>query len=166
MECCQKIVPNAWRFFTSRFGSAFRYLVEITNSCQKQTKAGDGNYLELEYTVLDGEHKGARHWDRLCLEHPNPKAVSRAYAALSAVCHSVGILQFEETVELHHLPFQITVRNRTDDSGRVSAEVAAYAPRPTFSNNATNSSATPNQQTAGRNPGSNPWGRPSQNGTP
>lgn len=137
------------------------YLVEIVNSCKKQTKAGDGTYLELEYSVIDGEHKGARHWDRHCIEHPNPKAVARAYAALSAICHSVGVLQFEETVEIHHLPFQINVRNRTDDNGRVSAEVAAYAPRPTFSEGPSQPNAG-EQQAAPRNPGSNPWARPSQ----
>ena len=135
-----------------------QYLVEITNSCQKQTKAGDGNYLELEYTVLDGEHKGAHHWDRLCLDHPSEKAMKRAHAALSAICHATGVMSLRDTVELHGIPFQITVRNRTDDNGRVSAEVAAYAPRPTFT-----ASTPQDQQAAPRNPGSRPWGRPSQN---
>lgn len=134
-----------------------QYLVEITQSQYKQTKAGDGNYLELEYTVLDGEHKGSLHWDRLCLDHPSPKATKRANAALSAVCHAIGVMSFRDTVELHQIPFQISVRNRTDDNGRVSAEVAGYAPRPTFT-----ASAPPNQTTAGRDPGTNPWARPSQ----
>ena len=109
-----------------------QYLVEITQSQYKQTKAGDGNYLEFEYTVLDGEQKGSLHWDRLCLEHPSPKATRRAHAALSAICHSVGVMNFRDTVELHHLPFQITVKNKTDDAGRVNAEIIGYAPRPTF----------------------------------
>jgi hypothetical protein len=107
-----------------------QHLVEITQTQTKQTKAGDGSYLELEYTVIDGDQKGSHHWDRLCLEHPSPKAVNRAYAALSAICHAVGVLNFANTVELHNIPFQITVRHRTDDSGRVSAEVAGYAQRP------------------------------------
>lgn len=106
------------------------HLVEITQSQNRQTKAGDGSYLELEYTVVDGELKGSMHWDRLCVEHPNPKAVGRANAALSAICHSVGVISFTDTIELHHIPFQITIRHRTDDTGRVSAEVAGYAPRP------------------------------------
>ena len=106
------------------------HLVEISQSQTKQTKAGDGSYLELEYTVIDGEHKGAMHWDRLCLAHPNPKAVSRANAALSAICHAIGVMTFSDTVELHHIPFQITIRHRTDDSNRVSAEIAGYAQRP------------------------------------
>ena len=139
-----------------------QYLVEITQSQYKQTKAGDGNYLELEYSVLDGEHKGAQHWDRLCLDHPSEKAMRRAHAALSAICHAIGVMSFHDTVELHQIPFQITVRNRTDDNGRVSAEVAAYAPRPTFSGNPPQA-GTSEQQSAARNPGGSPWGRPSQN---
>ncbi len=143
-----------------------KYLVEITQSQYKETKAGNGNYLELEYTVLDGEHKGALHWDRLCLEHSSEKAMKRANAALSAICHAIGVLAFRDTVELHQIPFQITVRNRTDDTGRVSAEVVAYAPRPTFSGGTFNPNATAKpgaSRPSGTDPGSNPWGRPSQN---
>jgi hypothetical protein len=35
-----------------------KYLVEITHSEMKVTKAGDGSYLELELTVLDGQTSG------------------------------------------------------------------------------------------------------------
>ena len=34
---------------------AGKYLAEITSSETKTTKSGNGNYLELEFTVLDGE---------------------------------------------------------------------------------------------------------------
>ena len=129
-----------------------QYLVEITQSQNKQTKAGDGSYLEFEYTVIDGDHKGSHHWDRLCLEHPSPKAVSRAFAALSAICHAVGVLKFENTFELHHIPFQITVRNRTDETGRVSAEVAGYAQRPVIQSQFT---APSPESSAARS--SSPW---------
>ena len=130
-----------------------QHLVEITQSQTKPTKAGDGSYLELEYTVIDGDQKGAHHWDRLCLEHPNPKAVSRAFAALSAICHATGVMNFQNTVELHHIPFQITIRHRPDDTGRVSAEVAGYAQRPVIQSQFT----TPPQESL-TNRGTSPWG--------
>ena len=135
-----------------------QYLVEITQSLYKQTKAGDGNYLELEYTVIDGELKGSLHWDRLCLEHPSPKAMKRANAALSAICHAVGLMHFQDTIELHHLPFMVTVKNRVDTEGRVTAEIAGYAPRPTFI------APPPVQPESVRppHPGSNPWAKPSR----
>jgi hypothetical protein len=109
-----------------------QYLVEITQSLYKQTKAGDGNYLEFEYTVLDGELKGSLYWDRLCLEHPSPKATKRANAALSAICHAIGVMTFHDTIELHHLPFVITIKNKINSEGNSSAEIAGYAPRPSF----------------------------------
>jgi hypothetical protein len=135
-----------------------QYLVEISQSQYKQTKAGDGNYLEFEYTVLDGEQKGSLHWDRLCLEHPSPKATKRAHAALSAICHATGIMHFQDTVELHHLPFQITVKNKTNGEGHLSAEIIGYAPRPTFA------APPPVQQTNAQppHPGTNPWAKPSR----
>ncbi len=126
-----------------------QYLVEITQSVSKETKAKDGNYLELEYTVLDGEQKGSLHWDRLCLEHPSAKAVKRANAALSAICYAIGVLSFRDTVELHHIPFLITVRNKTDDTGRTSAEVVGYAPRPMIQSQFT---ATPSNGRQGPSP--------------
>ena len=128
------------------------YLVEITQSQEKRTKAGDGSYIELEYTVLDGEHKGSLHWDRLCKEHPSPKAVTRAKAALSAICYAIGIEGFRDTIELHHIPFQIQIRHRTDESGRVSAEVVGYATRPMVQSQFTA------PQTGAMSQGPSPWG--------
>ena len=134
-----------------------QYLVEITQSLYKKTKAGDGNYLEFEYMVLDGELKGSLHWDRLCLEHPSPKAMKRANAALSAICHAIGVLSFQDTIELHHLPFVITVKNKVNSEGQASAEIAGYAPRPSFAAPPAAIPETPRSV----HPGANPWAKPS-----
>ena len=50
-----------------------KYTVEITKSELKPIKTGGGSYLEIEYTVLEGEYKGRKVWDRLCLNHSNKK---------------------------------------------------------------------------------------------
>jgi hypothetical protein len=68
-----------------------KYLVEITKSEMKPTKAGDGSYLEFEYTVIEGQYRGRKVWDRLCLNHPSSKTVEIARANLSTICHAAGV---------------------------------------------------------------------------
>ncbi len=107
-----------------------RYVSEITNSELKPTKAGDGSYLELEFTVIDGEHRGRKVWDRLCLNHPTQKTVEIARANLSAICHAVGVMKPQDSRELHNIPLTITVKAKKDqDSDTIFNEVKGYAKR-------------------------------------
>jgi hypothetical protein len=107
-----------------------KYLVEITHSEMKATKSGDGSYLELEYTVLDGAFKGRKVWDRLCLNHRTQKTVEIARANLSAICHAVGVMKPRESGELHHIPFIVTVKLKKEkDSENIFNEVKGYGKR-------------------------------------
>lgn len=109
---------------------AGKYVVEITKSETKETKAKNGSYLELEMTVLDGEYRGRKVWDRLCLVHDNQKTQNIARANLSALCHAVNVLQPKDSVELHGLPFVINVKIRENESnGEKYNEVRGYSKR-------------------------------------
>ena len=46
-------------------------------------KNGDGSYLELELTILEGPYKDRKVWDRLCLNHPSQQTVKIARGYLS-----------------------------------------------------------------------------------
>jgi hypothetical protein len=63
-----------------------KYQAVIAESGFKSTKSGNGRYLELEFEVIEGEHKGRKLWARLNLENPNSTAVEIARAELSAIC--------------------------------------------------------------------------------
>ncbi len=107
---------------------AGNYLCEITDSEMKPTKNGQGSYLELTFTVLDGEYKGRKAWDRLCINHTNSKTVEIARANLSAICHAVGVMQPQDSVQLHNLPLVITVKcKKREDTGEVTNEIKGYA---------------------------------------
>ena len=107
-----------------------KYNVEITKSELKPTKTGNGSYLELEFTVLEGEYRGRKVWDRLCLNHPTQKTVEIARANLSAICHAVGIMKPRDSTELHRLPLTINVKLRKDDStGNIYNEIKGYSQR-------------------------------------
>ena len=109
---------------------AGRYLAAITASEMKATQRGDGSYLELTFSILEGEYKGRTLWARLNLSNPNATAVRIAQSELSAVCRAVGVMQPRDSVELHNLPLVITVtvKKRTDND-ELTNEIKGYEPR-------------------------------------
>lgn len=107
---------------------AGKYLAIITDSEMKATKSGDGRFLELTFEILEGACKGRKVWDRLNLENPSALAVKIARGELSAICRAVGVMQPRDSVELHNLPLQITVKvKRREDTGDLTNEVSGYA---------------------------------------
>jgi len=109
---------------------AGKYLAAVTASEMKPTKNGDGSYLQLEFTVLEGEFKDRKVWDRLCINHPNATTVKIARGNLSAICRATGVMQPRDSVELHNIPLLITVKcKKRQDTGELSNEVKGYEPK-------------------------------------
>lgn len=100
-------LPDAW------------YTVTMTKSEMKPTKDNQGAYLETELTVQDeGKYKGRKIFYRLNLKNSNPVAQEIAYKQLSAICHAVGVIQCEDSQQLHGLPFKAKVVVKTDPTGK------------------------------------------------
>ena len=109
---------------------ADKYVAMVTASQMKPTKNGDGSYLELEMTILEGKYKDRKIWDRLCINHSNPQTVKIARGNLSALCRAAGVMEPKDSCELHNIPIMVTVRcKKRDDSGDITNEVRGYAKR-------------------------------------
>ena len=107
---------------------AGKYLAAVTDSEMKPTKSGSGSYLQLTFTILEGEYKNRVLWARLNLNNPNATAVKIARSELSAICHAVGVMQPRDSVDLHNLPLVITVKlKKRDDTGELTNEIKGYA---------------------------------------
>jgi hypothetical protein len=137
---------------------AGKYIAAIVESETKPTKNGRGSYLQLTFQVLDGPYKGRMLWARLNLQNPNAVAVQIARAELSAICRSVGVMAPKDSVELHNLPLQITVKcKKREDTGDMTNEIKSYAKKSAAGGE------TPQQQTTaagGTTAGSTPpWKR-------
>ncbi|MBP7748462.1 MAG: DUF669 domain-containing protein [Phycisphaerae bacterium] len=106
---------------------AGKYTAVITASEMKPTKKGTGQYLELTFQIIEGEHKGRNLWARLNLDNPDATAVKIARAELSAICRAVGVLAPQDSVELHNLPLtvKVGVKNR-DDTGEPTNVIKGY----------------------------------------
>jgi hypothetical protein len=131
---------------------AGKYVAAITESEAKPTKNGSGNYLQLTFTILEGEYKDRMVWARLCLDHPNQQTVKIARAQLSAICHAVGVMTPGDSAELHNIPLVVKVKcKKREDTGDVVNEATGYAKRETT--NAAKPAQPPAQQAAA------PWAR-------
>jgi hypothetical protein len=130
---------------------AGKYNVVITDSDIKTNRRGDGEYLQFEFEVIDGDYRSRKLWSRLNTNNPNPDAVRMANADLSAICHAVGVLQPRDTVELHNLPLVVTVRCRKTPDGVIVNDIKSYeaVARP----------VAPASQTVVQSGGSAPWAK-------
>jgi hypothetical protein len=127
---------------------AGKYIAVIINSEMKQTKSGNGNYLELTFEITEGEYKGRKVWARLNIDNPNADAVKIARGELSAICRAVNVMTPNDSVDLHNLPLEINVKcKKRDDTKEISNEIKGYAAKP-----APATSSEPRQQSA-------PWKR-------
>lgn len=105
---------------------AGKYICQITESEIKSTKAGTGQQLVLTWEVLEGDFKGRKIWDRLNISNPNKQAEQISQAALSAICHAAGVLQMQDSSQLHNKPMRIRVNVKKSEGYEPSNEVKGY----------------------------------------
>ena len=107
---------------------AGKYLAVVTDSEMKPTKAGNGEYLQLNFQIIEGEYSNRMLWVRLNLDNPNATAVKLAQGELSAICRAVGVLAPRDSQDLHDLPLLIHVRvKRRNDTGELQNEIKGYS---------------------------------------
>ena len=129
---------------------AGKYLAAITDSEMKPTKNGSGSYLQLTYTILEGDCKGRVVWARLNLVNPNQTAVKIAQSELSAVCRAAGVMTPKDSCELHNIPVLITVKvKKRDDNGELTNEIKGFESK----------SVASKPQQAPQNSSTPPWRR-------
>jgi hypothetical protein len=94
----------------------------------KQTKKGDGEYLQFTWEIVEGQYRGRRLFDRLNLKNSNETAVKIAQSTLSAICRAVGVMRPKDSAELHNKPLKIkvVVKERDDKPGSYSNELKGY----------------------------------------
>ncbi len=106
-------------------GENVKYKVVIVNSYGQNSDSGQGGYLAFELTPIEGPFAGQKMTDRLNLHHTNPKVVEIANKQLSAYCHVLGRFQFQQTEELHQIPFIVEVGLQKEPNPNKYTEVKA-----------------------------------------
>jgi len=87
-----------------------KYEVMIVASELRDTRAGDGSYLSLQYTILSGDQTNRTLYQNYNIKNPNPMAVSLAHKALSALCFACGKGEsVPDSEDLHNIPLMVDV---------------------------------------------------------
>lgn len=94
------------------------YNALIDESDMKPTKGGDGAYLHVRFNVIDGQYAGRKIFTRLNIRNANPVAQEIAYKQLSAIAHAVGVLNIQDSSQLHGIPLKIKVKVKKDTTGQ------------------------------------------------
>lgn len=91
------------------------YNAIIDETEMKPTKDGLGSYLQVRYSVADGQYANRKVYARLNLRNNNPVAQEIAYGELSAICHAIGLMQVQDSSQLHNIPVKIKVKLKPAD---------------------------------------------------
>jgi len=91
------------------------YIFRIESADGKQTKNGNGCYVEVVLVVVEGNYIGRKVWDRINLVNKSTVAESIARGQFKALCEGVGIQELKSLLELNDK--FIKVRIAIDKSG-------------------------------------------------
>lgn len=105
------------------------YDAVIVESDYKANKKGNGHNLHLTLQLLNGKFQNRKLWDVLCVDNPSNVAQRIAQGSLSAICRAVGVMNPNDSSELHNRPLKIVVKVGQDDIGNPQSQIAGYKAR-------------------------------------
>lgn len=94
------------------------YVAIISNSELKDTKDVTNNdkYLNLEWTIVDGDQKNKKIFEILNLFNKNQQTVEISRKSMNAICLAVGKPDgVKDSSELHNKPILIKISVKKDD---------------------------------------------------
>lgn len=104
---------------------AGNYIAEINRSEVKQTKDGRGSYLSLTFKILDGDFANRLVFQNITIVNANQTAQAIGREQMAQIAGACGIMQLNDSQELHGKPMWIKVAIEVDKTGQ-------YEPRNTI----------------------------------
>ena len=106
------------------------YTAMMIESDKKTNKAGTGQYLFVKFQIQSGEYAGRKVSAFLNLWNANETAKEIAFRDMAAICQAVGVMQPNDSQDLHNIPLDIVVGVRDpDEQGRVFNDIKGYQKR-------------------------------------
>jgi hypothetical protein len=93
------------------------YTTEIVDSDVKPTQKG-GTQAVFTLRVVDGPFAGRKIFARLNVRNPSPEAERIGQSQLSALQHACGVLQMQDTSQLHGKVVRARITVRKDATGQ------------------------------------------------
>ena len=85
------------------------YRLEITESSYDAREDGTGMVLALKAQIMDGEYEGRPYFIWMDLENEDEKKQQRGQRDFAGLRRATGVLNPQETEELHFKPFTVTI---------------------------------------------------------
>lgn len=99
------------------------YEANITGAELKETKAGNGQYIAVKYTITGPSFQGRTVYGNLNIKNPNPKAQEIGRSQLGDLMRSIGLAKVTDTDQLIGgslaIKLAISKREGYDDSNEV-----------------------------------------------
>ncbi|MGX1786869.1 DUF669 domain-containing protein [Bosea sp. NPDC055332] len=103
------------------------YTLEIVESSYDANQDGDGMSLSLKAQVVGGEYDQRIYYIWMDLEHDDDKRQERGQSDFAALRRAVGVLNPQDTEELHFKPFQVKIGQYTSrKTGKTNNTVKEY----------------------------------------
>ncbi len=94
------------------------YTASIAGAELRQTKAGTGEYIAVQYSVTGPTHEGRVVFANLNIRNPNPKAEEIGLRQLGEIMRCIGLASVEDTDQLIGGNLKIKVTIKTDPTGQ------------------------------------------------
>jgi len=107
---------------------AGKYVCNITNAELKDTKAKNGQYIKIEFTIKEGDASGRKVWAQINVANANPKAAEIGMSQLKSllVCASYpNPDKLDSVTSLCGLTVGVKTKVKTDEYGE-KAEVSYF----------------------------------------
>ena len=133
------------------------YEAVVTDSETRATKNGNGMGINLTFEILsEGPAKGRKVFAWINYENASAKAQQIGREELASLCKAVGVVELDDTVQLHNLPLLITVGlDRNDPTKNV---IKAYKAKSVQTPQPVQKSPQPVQKSPQAS-GAAPWAR-------
>lgn len=107
-------VPKGW------------YIAQIVNSEIKPTKTPGGARLNIQFKILQGDFINRVAFGGYNVQNSNPVAVNIAMEELAELSKAVGVPVWNDTEQLHGIPFNLKLKIKHDEGYEPSNEPDAY----------------------------------------
>lgn len=107
------------------------YPMNIIGAVTKDTKAGNGKFIELTLEVASGPHTGRRIWERLNVQNPNPttqEIAQKAVKTLKVICGIDRLVSSDQFLG-HQVPVKVELKPRKDDPLTLENRVSFPPPK-------------------------------------
>lgn len=86
-----------------------QYIASVSKIELKYTKAGNGQYLNVQFTIVDGQLKGKTFFDKINISNINQQAVEIGLARLNTLLSVGGLHALEDTEQLNGITVLATI---------------------------------------------------------